>query len=300
MITLLPAAALVPLAGSRLGEHNQGLQPSIAGLPQSHDRPIRREDTERLPRQVVALDPLPEHEPLRVLAGTDAFVRALAIDLHSRHRRWDLLDVADHRRNRVSKRLVRHASGVTCLDDIAPRILGCRRDTEAKRCVVVLVGKREMPEQARAATDADDEHAGRHRVESPCMSDATGAGKSPDPRDDVVRGPVSRLVDDDKTIAHGAGATASCARSRSAVTLTSSYDVKPAASLCPPPPSAAHTAPTSVAPRDRGATRKLPSPSCLNTAATSASRVARTTSMTGSISSSASPADARSSLVVQV
>ena len=63
------------------------------------------------------------------------------------------------------------------------------------------------------------------------MTDPASAGEPAHPRDDVVRRPVSGFVDDDKTLAHGAGAPASSARSRLAVVSTSSCDVKPAASL---------------------------------------------------------------------
>jgi hypothetical protein len=134
---------------------------------------------------------------LHALAPAYPGVGAAALDLHRRHRRRDLLDPAGQRGDRARDVVVGQARGVRAGEDLPLGVVGEGRLAEADGRVVALVGHRQVPEQARRAVDADDEHARRHRVQRAGVTDLAGTGEPPQPGHHVVRGAPGRLVDDD-------------------------------------------------------------------------------------------------------
>ena len=111
-------------------------------------------------------------------------VGAPAVDLDGADRARPLLDRADHggraRRDRRRRR------GLTAgrrrpSSDVALGVVGDRRRPEPDGREVALVAQREVAEQAGGPADAEDEHAGGHRVERAGMADLAGARASGGP-----------------------------------------------------------------------------------------------------------------------
>ena len=104
---------------------------------------------------------------------------------------------------------------------LALGVVGDRRDPEPDRRVVGLVVQGQVTEQLGRALDAEDEHAGRHRVERAGVTDPTGAGEPAHARHHVVRRQPGGLVDDDEPAESPASAHAARDGARSSSSSSS-------------------------------------------------------------------------------
>ena len=136
---------------------------------------------------------------LDLLAAPGQLVEPPAADLHGRHHRRELLDLAEEcRDHRLDLRLVdRHRSPV---DHLSRRVEGRGRDAEHDGAPVSLAGVLEEAQQPRRASEPHEEHARRVGIERPGVPDAPLVVDLADLRHDVVRGPAGGLVDDDHAV----------------------------------------------------------------------------------------------------
>ena len=221
------------------------------------------------PRLEVLDDETVDVDATRRALDVDARARELVepatADLHRRHHRRELLDVAEEARRPRPPRLGRARAA-----SVAARR---RRPTASS----VLVA---MPNTTRPRYDLPASWRNRRsRVARPRPTSSTpvASGSSVpawptrrcavDPAqlgDDVVRRPARRLVDDDEPVLHRPALTESWRSERVADARDDgrrgrASDSKPAANRCPPPPWAAAIARTSTSPSERRLTRTLPS-----------------------------------------
>src|SRR3954470_1732880 len=134
-----------------------------------------------------------------VLAGADAGVGALAVDLDGAHRARHLLDVAGQLLDAGGDVVVGDGFRVRRRENLALGVVGRGAAAEAEGGQVGLAVQREVAEQLGGALDAEHQHAGRHRVERAGVPDLAGAHDPAGTGDDVVRRHAGGLVDDHET-----------------------------------------------------------------------------------------------------
>ncbi len=189
--------------------------------------------------------------------GTRELVEPASADLHRRHHRRELLELADEARDRGFD-VVAGERHRLLLDDLARRVEGAGRDPEHDAPAVGLPGLLEEPQQARGAPETDEQHAGGVGIERARVPDAALPVHLAELGDDVVGRAAGRLVDDDESVSHRLArnrAGQSASRDRAMSSSISSVDSKPAANRWPPPPWLAAIARTSTAPSERRLTR---------------------------------------------
>jgi hypothetical protein len=123
---------------------------------------------------------------LDVLAGPDPGIGPLPVDLDGADGARDLADRAGQGRDGRGERVRVERPGAGPLEDIPLGVVGHRRLAEPYRRGIRLVTADEVGEQPGSRPQAEDEHAGGHRVEGARMADLAGAGEPADPADDIV------------------------------------------------------------------------------------------------------------------
>ena len=153
---------------------------------------------------------------LDVVARARELVEPATADLHRRHHRRELLDVADEARRRALRpRRASAASAAGRRPRPTRRACSSRCRTRSARGTPCRASWRNRSRRVRAP-EADEQHAGgvgieRARVPDPALPvDLAQLG------DDVVRRAARRLVDDDEPVAHRRSVASRALRGQSA------------------------------------------------------------------------------------
>ena len=125
-------------------------------------------------------------------------VGPLAADLDCADRRRNLGDLAAQRGDRLLDLRVGDTVSRNGLQDLALGVLGRRGLPQPDGGGVRLVGSGQQAEDLGGPVDADDQHAGGHRVERASVPDLAGAEDAPAAAHHVMAGHPRRLVHDDK------------------------------------------------------------------------------------------------------
>ena len=127
-------------------------------------------------------------------------VELLPVELLGRERGWGLLEGAGVTRHRARVRRPAPGRGDGCgvADRHAVAVVGVGHDTEEEGPFVTLLDVGQERLKASGPPDAEDQEAGRGRVERPSMADAARAEKEASRVHHVVRGHLRRLVDQEE------------------------------------------------------------------------------------------------------
>ncbi len=139
--------------------------------------------------------PVDAHPPrgeLDLLPRAHPVVGAAPVDLDRADGRGHLVDLADEAGQRRADRVVVELVGRRAGEHLTLGVVGGGGDAEPDGGVVRLVGELQVAEQPGGPADADEQHAGGHRVERAGVADLAGAGEPPHPRDHVVGGQSRR------------------------------------------------------------------------------------------------------------
>ena len=139
--------------------------------------------------------------PFDFLAFARELVQAATTDLHRRHHRRQLLDLAEEAA-RAPFDLVAREHHRLLVEHCARRVERGGGDAEHDTAPVRLGRLLEEAQQARRATEPDEQHAGGVGVERARVPDASLPVRAPHPGDDVVTRPARGLVDDDQAVMH--------------------------------------------------------------------------------------------------
>ena len=142
-----------------------------------------------------------DRRAFNLLPGACQLVEPPAGQFLGRIHRWNLSLRATEACHGRGDLFARQPPWIDCLTDRTPgQIPGLGAPAEPDGCQILLVVSGEKLHQPGGLIDADHEDPGGKRVECSGVANAACFEDSPHLRDDVVRCPASRLVDDENCI----------------------------------------------------------------------------------------------------